>query len=77
MSKHGKYGAVVRCPFDKKLYDSLLPEEIVNGRFSLSIEKDAELRIIISAADATALKALMTSVTKLLEVAENIHNGRN
>ena len=65
-----KYNLVLQAPVE--LYDVLKPEEAATARFSIRIEKKKNTIISIIAEDATALKAITSSITKLIEVAENV-----
>ena len=65
-----KYSLVLQVPAE--LYDVLKPEEATTARFSVSIEKEKNTIISIIAEDATALKAITSSITKLIEIAEKV-----
>jgi len=65
-----KYSGIIQAPAE--LYDILKPEEATTARFSIQIEKKKNTIISITAEDATALKAITTSITKLIEVAETL-----
>ncbi|HLD34010.1 MAG TPA: KEOPS complex subunit Pcc1 [Candidatus Nanoarchaeia archaeon] len=67
-----KYSLVLRAPAE--LYDVLKPEQAKNARFTLDISKEKNTIISITASDATALKAITTSMIKLIEIAEKIRN---
>ena len=64
------YSIEIRAPAE--MYDVLVPEQTASTRFSVQIQKKKETIISITAADATALKAITTSVLKLIEIAEKI-----
>jgi tRNA threonylcarbamoyladenosine modification (KEOPS) complex Pcc1 subunit len=60
---------------DDILYKAFQAEQVETKRFNMKVEKGKQkAKILITAADATALKAITTSVTKLCEIAERIQN---
>lgn len=62
---------------DNLFYKALKPEETEGKRFGMKVQKtNKQAKILITAADATALKAITASVTKLCEVAEKIHDKK-
>ena len=68
-----KYLCSFTIQSDEKLYRALLPDISSSKRASLSLEQNNnKLLITIKALDATALKAFVSSVIKLLEVHEKI-----
>ena len=71
------YAATITCSDIPMLYDALKPEEVKMQRFSISVRRGrGSVTVSINSADSTALKAAATSVLRLIEAAERIHNGR-
>jgi tRNA threonylcarbamoyladenosine modification (KEOPS) complex Pcc1 subunit len=64
------YTATFTAPL--RVYEVLKPEETKTKRFTMSVTKERLTTIIITATDATALKAITNSTTKLLEIAEKM-----
>ena len=57
----------------ERLHNAFKPEEHKSKRSELKVEKKRDnTKIIVTANDATALKAITNSVTNLLEVYEKI-----
>lgn len=58
-------------------YKALKPEEAKSSRFSIKIDRSrGSARVCIEANDATAFKAVTTSMLKLIEITEKIDNGK-
>lgn len=71
------YSIILSCNNVDNIYGALKLEETQNSRFRVSISKQKkEVKIKITADDATALKAITLSLVRLLEAAEKIHNGK-
>lgn len=73
------YTATIECTANiENLYKELVPEAAKKERFEISIKKTKDrLNISLTALDATALKAIMLSIIKLIETAEKINHGKN
>ncbi|HLC74383.1 MAG TPA: KEOPS complex subunit Pcc1 [Candidatus Nanoarchaeia archaeon] len=56
----------------RDFYEVLKPEEAETKRFTVRVDKKS---VTITATDAHALKSITTSLLRLIEVAEKIHNG--
>lgn len=62
---------------DSDLYKALKAEETTGKRFEMKVKRAKKnTEITITAADATALKAITSSVTRLCEIAEKVHDTR-
>lgn len=62
---------------NSEVYKVLKPEETKSERFETKVElKDKKTVVTVKAKDATALKALTSSVLNAIEVNEKIKNGR-
>ena len=69
------YTAKIVCT-DDRLFQALKPEETKGERFEIKVKKiDGGMNITITAKDATALKAMMISIARLLETAEKINKN--
>ncbi len=66
------YQAVIKCSQDiNNLHQALKPEEHQDKRASLKIKKiKNQLEIKITAQDATSLRAMIASITRLLTIYE-------
>ena len=73
------YTATIECTTNiENLYKALEPEAAKTKRFKLSVKKTKSgVEISITALDATALKAITTSIIRLIETAEKIYHGKN
>ena len=69
------YQAVIKCSTNiSDLYQALKPEEHQDKRAALRIKKNKNnLEINITAQDATSLRAMVASITRLL----TIYEGKN
>ncbi|MFT4250070.1 MAG: hypothetical protein ACMXYD_01780 [Candidatus Woesearchaeota archaeon] len=64
--------AVITTDFDPRLLEVFVQEDKDIGRASYTIEHDeSELRFVIVADDATALRTVMNAITKLLSIWED------
>ncbi len=70
------YTATIECDNNENLYRALKPEAVSTRRFTVTITQADNIKITINAQDATALKAITTSLTRLIETAEKIHGKK-
>ena len=62
---------------DDILYNAFQAEQAETKRFNMKVQKENQkAKILITAADAIALKAITASVAKLCEIAEKINATR-
>ncbi len=68
------YSLTIKSKGDiNKFYEALKLEAAKGNRFDLQIKKEKDgIAIALTAKDAVALKAIATSMIKLLEIAEKI-----
>ncbi|HLC64563.1 MAG TPA: KEOPS complex subunit Pcc1 [Candidatus Nanoarchaeia archaeon] len=59
------------------LHKSLLPEVMQHERSLLRLEKDDKLKVIMEAKDAVALRAVVTSLLKLISTHEKIRKVKD
>ena len=70
------YTTTITCIGCGWIYPALKQEAAKSRRFAAEIKKAGKDVIVkIEAEDATALKAITTSMLHLIETAEKIHNG--
>jgi len=68
-----KYSLTIKAKLDDNLYNSLLPDISKTERAEWNIKKKKDcLEIQFDAKDIIALKAFVSSITKLLEVNEKL-----
>ena len=68
-----KYSLTIKAKLDNNLYQALLPDISKSKRAEWDVKKKKDyLEINFQAKDIIALKAFVSSVTKLLEVHEKI-----
>jgi len=72
------YRATIRCRDESgMLCAALKPEEATTERMSVLLRRSGrDCSLMITAADATALKAVMSSATRLLEMAEKVQHDQ-
>jgi len=72
------YTATINCSDGSKvLYNALNPEQAKTERFTITLKHiNKATKIEVAAKDATALKAIVCSLAKLIEVGEKIEHGR-
>ena len=72
------YTATIYCSDESKLlYNALTPEKAKTERFTIKLKHiNKATKIEVTAKDATAFKAIVSSLVKLIEVGEKIQHGR-
>lgn len=72
------YTATIICSDKSKvLYNSLKPEQAKTERFTIIVvHKNKTTKVEVATKDATALKAIVGSLAKLIEIGEKIEYDR-
>ena len=72
------YKLTITCSDNIEVLQQALQPEIAKGnRFQTFVKKNKEkLNVTVTAEDATALKAITSSLLKLIEISENIHGKK-
>jgi len=70
------YTAKITAPYSEELFEALIPERNnKNDRCTLNIKKSgSKLLIELKSKDATALRAFLTGITRLLGIYEKIRS---